>query len=129
MALSGWLSAGFVGREQPGSALAEPAALERGALRMNLAPLADRELSEQDSTDAFKIIVTLREAIEAADGVERRLQGTSDLRYARFLAKARDRHLQIAETARGLLVDMIMTMSGDGSIAKGGRFELAKRSD
>jgi hypothetical protein len=44
---------------------------------------ADRELSEQESAEAFKIIVTLREAIEAADSVERRIEGTSDRRYRR----------------------------------------------
>jgi hypothetical protein len=71
-------------------------------------PLLPHELSEQESDDAFKIVVTLREAIEAADSVERRIEGTNDGRYASFLSKARDRHLQTAETARNLLVEMIV---------------------
>lgn len=87
----------------------------------------ERELSEQESEEAFKIIVTLREAIEAADSVERRIDGTSDHRYATFLTKARDRHLQIAETARRLLIDMIVTMSGDAPFAKGPELGLVRR--
>jgi hypothetical protein len=90
-------------------------------------PTEERELSEQESEEAFKIIVTLREAIEAADSMERRLEGTSDHRYATFLTKVRDRHLQIAETARHLLIDMIVTMSGEASMSKGAVLTLARR--
>lgn len=89
---------------------------------------AEHELSEQESEEAFKIIVTLREAIEAADSVERRLEGTSDHRYAMFLEKARDRHLQIADTARGLLVEMIVAMSGGSGLPGGGRVTHARHS-
>lgn len=87
----------------------------------------EREPSEQESEEAFKIIVTLREAIEAADSLDRRLEGTSDHRYATFLTKVRDRHLQIAETARHLLIDMIVTMSGGASMSKGPILTLARR--
>jgi hypothetical protein len=79
---------------------------------------AEPELAEQDSADAFKIVVTLREALEAADNVKVRIDGTSDRRCASFLAKARDRHLQIAETARHLLIDMIVTTSGEPRVTK-----------
>jgi hypothetical protein len=88
----------------------------------------ERELFEQESAEAFKIVVTLREAIEAADSVERRLEGTSDPRYAVFLSKARDRHLQIAENARRLLVDMIVAVSGGAPVAKRRTGVFAKRS-
>ncbi len=89
---------------------------------------AERDLSEQESAEAFKIVVTLREAIEAADSVEQRMAGTSDPRYALFLSKARDRHLQIAENARRLLVDMIVTMSGEAPSPKRRSGVFAKRS-
>jgi hypothetical protein len=90
-------------------------------------PYESCELSERESDDAFKVVVTLREAIEAADSVARRLEGTSDLRYATFLAKARERHLQIAENARGLLIEMIVGMSGE-VFAKGHEKPLSRRS-
>jgi hypothetical protein len=92
-------------------------------------PLRDerREVSERESDEAFKIVVTLREAIEAANSVERRLEGTSDRRYATFLTKARERHLQIAESARGLLIEMIVGMSGDARM-KGDQRPVARRS-
>jgi hypothetical protein len=90
-------------------------------------PSEQCELSEQESAEAFKVILTLREAIEAADSVERRLEGTNDRRYATFLTKARERHLQTAETARNLLIEMIVSMSGDAAPAKGSP-ELVRRS-
>jgi hypothetical protein len=90
-------------------------------------PYERSELSERESDDAFKIILTLREAIEAADSVARRIEGTSDLRYATFLAKARERHLQIAENARGLLIEMIVGMSGE-VLSKGNGKPLGRRS-
>lgn len=90
---------------------------------------AEPALADLESDEAFKIIVTLREAIEAADSVKRRLEGTSDRRYASFLTKARERHLQIAETARRLLVEMIVTMSGDRVHARRGPSMFAKRPD
>ena len=90
-------------------------------------PYEGCEGSEHESDEAFKIVLTLREAIEAADSVARRIEGTSDARYATFLAKARERHLQIAENARGLLIEMIVGMSGD-MLSKGHRRPLATRS-
>jgi hypothetical protein len=97
--------------------------IPRGVLPL---PSEQCDLSEQESAEAFKIVLTLREAIEAANSVERRIEGTSDRRYATFLTKARERHLQTAETARSLLVEMIVSMSGDAALAKGSP-ELARR--
>jgi hypothetical protein len=91
-------------------------------------PISERRLAERDSDEAFKIIVTLREAIEAADSVERRIEGTSDRRYATFLTKVRDRHRQIAETARGLIVDMIVAMSGEAAPTKAPPSLVRKRA-
>jgi hypothetical protein len=53
------------------------------------------------------------------------LGGSPPRRYAQFLTRARDRHLQIADTARRLLVDMVATMSGDRT--KRRTLALAKR--
>jgi hypothetical protein len=90
--------------------------------------MAECELAEPESADAFKIVLTLREAIEAADSVGRRMEGMSDPRYAVFLGKARDRHLQIAENARRLLVDMIVTMAGDSPVKSRRSGVFAKRT-
>jgi hypothetical protein len=89
-------------------------------------PSGERELAPEDSADAFKIVVTLREALEAADNVRSRIDGTSDQRYASFLAKARERHLQIAENARHLLIDMIVTTSGEPRVTKRPRLALER---
>ena len=104
------------------------------SLKSTVAPLVSRdfstlphELAERESEDAFKIVVTLREAIEAADSVGRRIAGTSDGRYASFLNKARERHLQTAETARNLLVEMIVDISGE-VLAKSQEQPIARRS-
>lgn len=73
-------------------------------------PSGEREASGRESEEAFEIVVTLRESLEAADSLERRIGGMSDPRYTLFLTKTRDRHLQIVDTARRLLVDMAATM-------------------
>jgi hypothetical protein len=91
-------------------------------------PAAASAPYQHDSDEAFKIVVTLREAIEAANSAEQRMEGTSDQRYASFLAKARDRHRQIAEGARGLLIEMIVAMSDDVALAKGSPEQRAEHS-